>query len=226
MTPAQALTLTAAAALLLIGSRRRDLEAADGDYLGGYSLEALADNVERWSNILTEEPADVDNMTAERNLMAFLAMIRLAEGTEGRGVDPYRVCYGYAYTVRNMTDHPANTGEWRGERLSDTMCANAGLGPGCVSTAAGAYQIIRPTWNSLKRTLGLADFSPASQDRAAVRLIQDRGALQDVYAGRVFLAISKCRNEWASLPGNSAKQGQRPAATLLGWFQNNGGTVA
>lgn len=226
MTPAQILTLTAGAALLLIGSRRRDLEAAEGDYLGAYSLEALADNAERWANILTEEPADVDAYTAQRNLSAFLAMIRMAEGTEGRGVDPYRVCYGYTFTARRFDDHPAVLGDWRGERLSDTMCANAGLGPGCVSTAAGAYQIIRPTWVRLKAALGLPDFSPDSQDRAATRLIADRGALQDVYAGRVLVAISKCRNEWASLPGNYAKQGQRSAATLLAWYQNNGGAVA
>jgi lysozyme len=128
--------------------------------------------------------------------------------------------------MRSFDDHPAVLGHWRGERLPDAMCANAGMGPGCVSTAAGAYQIIRPTWNRLKAKLGLPDFSPTSQDQAATRLIQDRGALQDVYAGRVLQAISKCRNEWASLPGNYAKQGQRSAATLLAWYQNNGGAVA
>lgn len=226
MTPAQALTLTAAASLLLIASRRRDIEAADGDITAGYSVDALADNAERWANILTEEPANVDTYTAQRNLAAFLAMIRMAEGTEGRGLDAYRVCYGYGHAIASFVDHPAITGEWGGERLSDTMCANAGFGPGCVSTAAGAYQITRPTWRRLKAALGLPDFSPASQDAAATRLIADRGALQDVYAGRVLAAITKCRNEWASLPGNYAQQGQRAAAQLLAWYQQNGGALA
>lgn len=59
-----------------------------------------------------------------------------------------------------------------------------------------------------------------------MELIRRRGALEDVKAGRVAAAVNKCRNEWASLPGNYAKQGQRSLVDLLAAYQQNGGTYA
>lgn len=222
-----ALTLISAGVLLLArsSSAANVAEAGEGDYLGALSFDVLTDRAEQAFNVLTERAAEVPPDTAGANVRAFLTMIQQAEGTAGRG-DPYRVCYGYRHTLQSFADHPANTGEWRGERLSDAMCRNAGLGPGCVSTAAGAYQIIRGTWNTIRGRLGLPDFSPAAQDQAAIELIRSRGALEDVKAGRIVAAIDKCRNEWASLPGNYAKQGQRSVQTLLAWYQNNGGYTA
>lgn len=227
MTPAQALTLTAASALLLLASRRSggQVEAGEGDYFSGFSTAQLLDTGETILNQLTERAAGVDADTANRNIEAFLQVLQQAEGTAGRG-DPYRVCYGYRHTIGNMADHPAVTGEWRGEVLSDRMCSLAGFGPGCVSSAAGAYQIIKGTWLNLRNALGLPDFSAASQDAAAVELIRRRGALEDVKAGRFAAAVTKCRNEWASLPGNYAGQGQRSFNTLAAWFENAGGTYA
>lgn len=224
--PAIALTLIAAGTLLLSRTAAAaSVEAGQGDLLGAVSLDVLADRAETAFNSITEQQAMNDTTTQAANIAAFLAVIRQAEGTARAG-DPYRVCYGYAHTISNMADHPAITGEWKGERLPDAMCRNAGFGPGCVSTAAGAYQIIKPTWANLRRALGLPDFGQASQDAAAVELIGRRGALEDVKAGRVAAAISKCRNEWASLPGNYARQGQRDLGTLVAWFEQSGGTTA
>lgn len=226
---ALALTLTASG-LLLLASRadaRGHVEAGEGG--AAYSAENITDTLETIMNRATQamstSTSTTPNSTATRNVSAFLRMIQQAEGTDRSG-DPYRVCYAYRHTINDLRDHPTVTGEWRGERLSDAMCANAGFGPGCVSTAAGAYQIIRPTWANLKSALRLPDFSPASQDAAAVELIRRRGALADVQAGRVAAAIEKCRNEWASLPGNYAKQGQRTTSTLISWYQQAGGTYA
>lgn len=225
---ALALTLTAAG-LLLVGSTasaRGQVEAGEGG--AGFGLDNLADTLETTLNQTTQALTmnTTDTTTAARNVAAFLAMIQRAEGTSTGGRDAYRVCYGYRHTIGNMRDHPAVTGEWRGERLPDAMCANAGFGPGCVSSAAGAYQIIKPTWVRLRDKLGLPDFGRASQDLAAVELIRSRGALVDVQAGRVADAVHKCRQEWASLPGNYAKQGQRSVSELLAWYTNNGGTTA
>ena len=167
----------------------------------------------------------MDTDTGAANTAAFLAVLRQAEGTEGQP-DPYRVCYGYRHTVDSLADHPAVTGEWLGETLPDAMCANAGFGSGCRSTAAGAYQIIKPTWLDLRRALGLADFEAASQDAAALALVRRRGALEDVKAGRFADAIHKCRSVWASLPGNYAKQGQRTIDTLTSWYASAGGKLA
>lgn len=72
---------------------------------------------------------------------------------------------------------------------------------GQVSSAAGAYQITATTWDSIAPPLGLYDFSPRSQDVAAVALIARRGALASVFAGNLEDAIAACREEWTSLPG-------------------------
>src|SRR3990167_2332253 len=78
------------------------------------------------------------------------------------------------------------------------------------STAAGAYQIITPTWRGLLKQYDFQDFSPDSQDEAAVALIAGRRALKDVREGRFKQAVEKCSEEWASLPGSTA--GQRTEA--------------
>lgn len=237
MTPAQAATITAAALLLLASSRASvgPIEAGEGDTLPTFSFDQLTSNAESIYNVITEQPAAVPMDTAQNNIAGFLAMLRQSEGTANE-TDPYAVCYGYAHTIQNFANHPAVkvedrqplpvTAEWRGERLEDAMCRNAGFGPGCVSTAAGAYQIIKPTWLKVQKKLGLPDFGPDSQDAAAINLIASRGALQDVQAGRIADAINKCRNEWASLPGNYARQGQRSQGDLIAWYQNAGGTTA
>ena len=163
--------------------------------------------------------------TAGQNVAAFLSMIASSEGTD-RAADPYRVCYGYAHTIADLSDHPANSGEWRGEPLSDVMCKGAGLSAGCVSTAAGRYQMIRRTWDGCARALGLDDFGAQSQDAAAVYLIKQRHALEDVQAGRISDAIGKCAREWASLPGAGYGQPERRLLALLDSFTNAGGYLA
>lgn len=159
------------------------------------------------------------------NVRAFLALIRYAEGTD-RGPDPYRVCYGYRHTIIDLRDHPAITGEWSGEVLPDEMCRKAGYGPGCISSAAGAYQLIKPTWRGIRDRLRLPDFGPDSQDRAALYLVENRGALADVFAGQIQTAVAKCAREWASLPGNQAGQPQRRKDDLLAVYTRAGGLVA
>lgn len=165
------------------------------------------------------------------NERAFLGLIIFAEGTgrnprTGETLDPYRACYGYSHTIIDLAEHPAISGEWRGERLPDEMCRKARQKPGCVSTAAGAYQMIRPTWRNTRDRLHLPDFGPDSQDRAALYLIAGCGALEDVRAGRIEQAIAKCSREWASLPGNSAGQPQRKTDQLIAAFEKAGGHVA
>lgn len=142
------------------------------------------------------------------------------------GLDPYRVCYGYTHTIVSFDDHPAITGEWRGERLPDSMCIKAGHKPGCVSTAAGAYQLIKPTWRGIRDRLRLPNFEPENQDRAALYLVTNCGALEDVHAGRIQTAITKCAPEWASLPTNYAGQPQRSMDALIAAFERGGGVVA
>lgn len=187
------------------------------------AVPALIDYLNPWGAMerLYERTATAEGLQ-DRNVAAFLSLIEYAEGTGRDGRDPYRTCYGYKHTIQSLADHPAVTREWKGESI-------ASLGPqyaGMVSTAAGRYQIIRPTWLEAKRALQLADFSPASQDAAAVWLIRRRGALDDVKAGRIAQAVELCRAEWASLPGAGYGQPERKMAELIGAYSQAGGALA
>jgi lysozyme len=161
-----------------------------------------------------------DSVSADANLAAFLAMLRHAEGTAGP--EGYRMLFGGSLFA-SYADHPANLG-WRGTPLPDHLCRAAGFGPGCVSTAAGAYQILRPTWRRIRGRLDLPDFSPPSQDSAAIELIRERGALDDVRAGRVDAAIARVRSVWASLPGAGYGQPERGLADLRQVYASSGGS--
>ena len=162
-------------------------------------------------------PSDTGaGMTPE--IVAFLRLIRDTETGQLPDPERYFVTYGYR-RFSNAADHPVRnkqypTGEYTGVPLSDAMCRKAGLPPGCVSTAAGAYQFIRPTWENLRRAGNwgprLPDFSPASQDEAARRLLGQLGIPARLKAGDIEGAIAAAGRQWASLPGSTA--GQNPVA--------------
>lgn len=164
---------------------------------------------------------EIDNAQAVGGdlVSAFLYAIRMCE--TGRP-DDYGVFYGGSRFV-DFSNHPVLTGEKKGVPLSDSMCRNAGMAPGCVSTAAGAYQINLPTWRDLTERWGypmLPDFSPASQDAAAIRILEHDGALDYLNAGDVVGALNVASRRWASLPGSRA--GQRPKSTtqFFAYFDN------
>lgn len=102
-----------------------------------------------------------------------------------------------------------------------------------ASTASGAYQIQRRTWEYVLNMGHCPDlvekplFSPHVQDRIAVILIERRDALHLIRAGRIAEATSRLRNEWTSLPGAAENanrmSGRRPMDMnfLLERFQSN-----
>lgn len=151
---------------------------------------------------------------------AMLYMIRASEHVFPRDVendDAYRIFYGGA-KFSDLSDHPVNTGEMKPVKLPDAMCRAAGFGPGCVTTAAGAYQIIKPTWNRLRDKLKLPDFSPESQDRAAVELLEESGAMELLGLDDILGAIRAASKVWASLPGSTAQQNPKTLAYALERF--------
>lgn len=145
--------------------------------------------------------------TTDRNVQAFLRTIRACEGTDGP--DGYRMMFT-GKLFNDMSQHPNQLNK-----------AN-----GYSSTAAGAYQFIFSTWKRLQLTLGLPDFSPESQDAAAVELIQEKGALGDVQAGNIEAAFAKLNKTWASLPGSPYGQPTKSTATASAYFTQYGGTIA
>lgn len=111
--------------------------------------------------------------------------------------------------------------------LTDAQCAAAGFGPGCHTSASGAYQLTWSTWNQISTRLALTDFSPASQDAAALQLLIDLGALDALMDGDVekaFLLSGQLKG-WASMPGSKAGQGNISMETALAEFTADGGTV-
>lgn len=81
------------------------------------------------------------------------------------------------------------------------------------STAAGRYQITKSTYDLMAKKLGITDFSPESQDKLAVGLMDSKGALPDILAGRFNEANNKLGGVWQSLPtGTSVNQGKRSQA--------------
>jgi muramidase (phage lysozyme) len=145
------------------------------------------------------------------NLRAFLDMIAYAEGTSGP--DGYRTMFG-GTLMDSMADHPRKFFSFKNSR-----------GESLKTSAAGRYQFLSRTWDELKAKLKLQDFGPASQDAAAIELIRQRGALNDVKAGRVVQAIDKVKNIWASLPGAGYAQPEKTIPKLIAAYQSAGGNV-
>jgi lysozyme len=155
------------------------------------------------------------NSMSDQNRAAFLAMLRHSEGTD-KYPDPYLVIFGGAPSPYGYTDHPGNLGYSAWQHFTVNGQTN-------YSTASGAYQFRLKTWNGLASRLGLQDFSPASQDQAALQLIQDAGGLPLVDAGDVAGAIAKVNGIWASLPGSPYGQPTVPLAKLAEFFSNFAG---
>lgn len=203
--------------------RIRDQLAADPESGEMEITPDLVDYTMQAADNATSYFEENDDMTAQQNLAAFLVAIRLGEGTSGS--NGYTILCGGG-TFSDWGTHPALAG-WGGWRLPYQMAVNAGYPSGnAVSTAAGAYQITRPTWRGLVAKLGLSDFSPESQDAAAIELIRSKGVLGDVRAGRTQAAIARLGGVWASLPGAAAKQRQVTIAQFNNQYQQAGGVLA
>ena len=145
------------------------------------------------------------------NVRAMLRVIRQGESSQNDAV-AYRMIVGrVGAQFSSFADHP---------RIFGTP----------TSTAAGAYQITKTTWDWVRQQMKLPDFSPASQDAAALGLIAYRGALLDVLAGNLDAAIPKLRREWTSLPGaaenNKAAGDMQNAKRLFVAFGGGGAVYA
>jgi muramidase (phage lysozyme) len=140
------------------------------------------------------------------NVKAFLRVIRSGEGTADQG--GYNRLFGGG-TFSSFADHPRQ------------IIKKSGY----TSSAAGAYQFITSSWDETKRVMGLVDFSPTSQDFAAIGRIAARGALDDVIAGRFDTALGKVAREWASMPGSPYGQPVISLQTARSVYASNGGST-
>lgn len=123
---------------------------------------------------------------------AFLQMIQASEG--GR----YNVAFG-GKTFSSYSQHPNIS-----TRFQTLEKDGNGNYKTDVSTAAGAYQILKPTWDAVAKKYGLKDFSPDSQDRAALYLALEKPGMYDaIKTGDVRKMVGLVNNVWTSLPGST-----------------------
>jgi muramidase (phage lysozyme) len=127
------------------------------------------------------------------------ALLDHIAGPESAG--RYDVTYG-GNRFAGFNDHPRAA-----------VPITSGPDAGNVSTAAGRYQFIAPTWDAQKQKLGLTDFSPANQDAAAWDLAQaeyksktGKDLLTALRSGQTADVLPALSGQWSSLPG-----GRQPA---------------
>ncbi|OGR44581.1 MAG: hypothetical protein A2X35_00155 [Elusimicrobia bacterium GWA2_61_42] len=132
-----------------------------------------------------------------RTVRAFMDTLAFAEGTKAR--------YNYIFTFvtfNSYADHPRKA-----------ICAGK-----LCSTAAGRYQFLSKTWDGLAPGLGLTEFTPPSQEKAALEIIRRAGAYNRVLKSNVYenftSALAKLNTTWASLPGSPYGQPTHPTSEL------------
>lgn len=158
-------------------------------------------------------------MTYTKQEVTFLTLLSISEGTS---TSKYTKDNGYDVIVNGIGGEPKTFTEYSKHPNVLVTVNNKGL----KSTAAGRYQVLYKYWLHYKKQLGLKGFYPKDQDAIAIQLIKECKALDDINAGRIEQAITKCRSRWASLPGAGYGQFEHSMSNLVSTFKRLGGTVA
>jgi muramidase (phage lysozyme) len=164
----------------------------------------------------------MSEITTSKNLAAFLEMLAWSEGTS---TSPATLCDGYDVIVTGADKQPEIFYDFSQHPFASGRKSKL-IRPGLTSNASGRYQFMLKHWKHYRDLLKLPDFGPMSQDRWAIQLIKERGALADIEAGRFASAVKKCRNIWASLPGAGYGQFEHDYAKLETAFVKAGGRLA
>jgi muramidase (phage lysozyme) len=143
----------------------------------------------------------LDQLRKDPNVRIMLDLISRAEGNTD-----YNTIVGGG-KFKDFSTHPNKTVYLKS--LGNTIQTNA----------AGKYQIMGFNWGPYSKRLNLKDFSPESQDKIAIQMIADRGALNSVLKGDYVNGIKKLKSQWASLPATEIKQGYGPKSWK--WVNDN-----
>lgn len=138
------------------------------------------------------------------NMRAFLSLIQHTEGTD-KYINPYKVMFT-GKIFNDLSKHPNTlnvSGRYR-------------------STAAGAYQFLKRTYDSLK----MSDMQPLTQDLAAIQLIKNAGAYNDVINGNFQTAVKKCASTWASLPTSPYGQPTKKMSYVLDYLKTHNAKIS
>lgn len=158
------------------------------------------------SGVTKNSPPEV--LVEDRRIKAFLDVLGFTEGTGdnyGKVVNGVVISAPYNpelvgksnVSIKDFSKHPNIL-----VRLNPTL----------KSTAAGRYQFLTSTWNNLK----MPNFSPRSQDIAAIKLMIGRRMIDPLLAGNLRLAVTRGAPEWASLPteAGGSYYGGQPAKSF------------
>ena len=155
--------------------------------------------------------SSVGTSVVDDNRRRFLDLIAFSEGTYGKGDDGYNVTFGGGTFNNGYAYHPNIQ---RSFTQTDGRTNSSG--------AAGRYQFLNSTWNGLAQQLGLTDFGRESQDKAALELIRQMGALDDVDSGNWQAAVGKLGNIWASFPSSPYHQRTHSYDRLANMWEQSG----
>jgi muramidase (phage lysozyme) len=154
--------IIAGALLLVLGFGVGWLGVSNSNFLGAGGLDPAAPaalpSVKPSAASATSPPGAPSVRTVSQEVpiegRALLDTIAVSESAYP-GRDPYRVIYG-GRTAENLADHPRQY-----------VAIVTGPNVGQKTSAAGRYQYLGRSWDEARKALGLPDFSPESQDKAA-----------------------------------------------------------
>lgn len=129
--------------------------------------------------------SDLRQLRNNSNVRKMLDLLAYTEGTQRNG---YHTAFGGGQ-LAHLRDHP--------RYLKAFRQTNGKIN---YTSAAGRYQFVRKTWDSLARKYGFRDFGAENQDLGAIALMVSRGAMPHIIKGNWGQAIAKLGAEWASLP--------------------------
>jgi muramidase (phage lysozyme) len=132
--------------------------------------------------------------------------IAFAEGTRGYSKDGYNVMFSFKL-MSSCQKHP-------------NQCHKYG---NTCSTAAGRYQFLTKTWNSVASARNLGTFEPENQERGAAYLISTTRKVsvpqtRPMTATEFSNAMSKLSYEWASLPPGRYGQPNKTMAQMRSMY--------
>lgn len=168
---------------------------------GNYVLKAGA----------ADSQAALARYAAHPKVRAFLDFIAASEGVK----HGYQTAIGN-YKITDFSRHPGNAVRRKFKRTDGTVSS---------SDASGRYQFMGYTWSGLVKRYGFTDFSPATQDKAAVALILGKkGAMEAILNGNYEQAVMKLGGIWASFPTapNEYRQHKRSWGFVHNFFRQRG----
>ncbi|HGP0860146.1 TPA: glycoside hydrolase family 104 protein [Yersinia enterocolitica] len=124
------------------------------------------------------DTSDLNNLVDDPNVRQYLEVLSKAEGTASYANSGYNTMFG-GDQFYDSSDHP--------RQLKDFTQTD---GTKNKTSAAGRYQFTSSSWDDAAKALNLTDFSPRSQDLAALFLIQRAGQLENVTNGNFADATS------------------------------------